>query len=173
MGLLREWSWRPIYGKQGQTVQSHVTRHIPLPDFFGRATVCRKLNLQDKIMPDSFFASTKNRKRKRSVSTAEGAKGAKKILRKGKSSSQDTKLTNASARRGVRGAVDEELNSDRTDSEDGGIDDIDLRADVQPETSGDEDEDETPAEKRLRLAKLYLESVKDGLGEYSWTEFVF
>lgn len=73
----------------------------------------------------------------------------------------------------MRGAVDEELNSDRTDSEDGGIDDIDLRADVQPETSGDEDEDETPAEKRLRLAKLYLESVKDGLGEYSWTEFVF
>ncbi|KAG1752077.1 WD40-repeat-containing domain protein [Suillus lakei] len=116
-------------------------------------------------MPDSFFASTKTRKRKRSVSTAEGARGAKKILREDKSSSQDTKLTNASARRGVRRAADEELNSDRTDSEGGGIDDIDLRADVEPETSGDEDEQETPAEKRLRLAKLYLESVKDGLAE--------
>ncbi|KAG2034445.1 WD40 repeat-like protein [Suillus americanus] len=114
-------------------------------------------------MPDSFFASTKTRKRKRSVSTAEGARGVKKIPRKGKSSSQDTKLTHASARRG--GAADEELNSDRTDSEGGGIDDIDLRADVQPETSGDEDEQETPAEKRLRLAKLYLESVKDDLAE--------
>lgn len=116
-------------------------------------------------MPDSFFASTKTRKRKRSVSTTEGARGAKKILRKGKSNSQDTKLTNASTRRGARGATDEELNSDRTDSEGGGIDDIDLRADVQPETSGDEDEQETPAEKRLRLAKLYLDSVKDGLAE--------
>jgi ribosomal RNA-processing protein 9 len=118
-------------------------------------------------MPDSFFASTKNKKRKRSVSTTEGARGAKKILRKGKSSSQDTKLSNASTRRGVRKATDEELNSDRTDSEGGGIDDIDLRADVQPETSGDEDEQETPAEKRLRLAKLYLDSVKDGLGKYN------
>ncbi|KAG2366405.1 WD40-repeat-containing domain protein [Suillus spraguei] len=100
-------------------------------------------------MPDSFFASTKTRKRKRSD----------------KSGSQDTKLTSASARKGLRGAADEELNSDRTDSEGGGIDDINLRADDQPETSGDEDEQETPAEKRLRLAKLYLESVKDGLAE--------
>ncbi|KAG2134111.1 WD40 repeat-like protein [Suillus clintonianus] len=122
-------------------------------------------------MPDSFFSSTKNRKRKRSVSTAEGARGAKKILRKGKSSSQDSKLINSSTR-GVRRAADEELNSDRTDSEDGGIDDIELRADVEPETSGDEDEQETPAEKRLRLAKLYLESVKDGLadGEFDAAE---
>ncbi|KAG1743732.1 WD40 repeat-like protein [Suillus paluster] len=116
-------------------------------------------------MPDSFFASAKTRKRKRSVSTVEGGRGVKKVLRKSKASPQDAKLTNASTRRGVRKAADEELNSDRTDSEGGGVDDIDLRAEIEPETSGDEDEQETPAEKRLRLAKLYLESVKDGLAE--------
>lgn len=44
---------------------------------------------------------------------------------------------------------------------------MDLRADaVDPNESGEEDEEETPAEKRLRLAKLYLESVKDGLGAF-------
>lgn len=122
-------------------------------------------------MPDSFFASAKNRKRKRSVSTVDRGGSAKKTIRKGKTNSQDA--THAGTRRVGKRAADEELNSDRTDSEDGGIDDIDLRADIEPETSGDEDEQETPAEKRLRLAKLYLESVKDGLGEYNSTEFVF
>ena len=34
---------------------------------------------------------------------------------------------------------------------------------VGPITVGEEDEDETPAQKRLRLAKLYLEGVKQGL----------
>lgn len=45
----------------------------------------------------------------------------------------------------------------------------DLRPDaVDPNESGEdgEDEGETPAEKRLRLARLYLESVKDGLGAF-------
>lgn len=61
---------------------------------------------------------------------------------------------------------DEELDSDQTNDEDGGIDDLDLRHDLHagPEDSGEEDEDETPAEKRLRLAQLYLDSVKEGLG---------
>ena len=63
--------------------------------------------------------------------------------------------------------VDEELDSDQT-NEDGGIDDMDLRHDLhaRPEDSGQEDEDETPAEKRLRLAQLYLDSVKEGLGMF-------
>ena len=62
--------------------------------------------------------------------------------------------------------VDEEL-SDKSDDEPGTIDDMDLRGDMGEDLadSGEEDEDETPAEKRLRLAKLYLESVKEGLGE--------
>ncbi|KAI0267393.1 WD40-repeat-containing domain protein [Gloeopeniophorella convolvens] len=43
---------------------------------------------------------------------------------------------------------------------------MDLRVDeVDPNESGEEDAAETPAEKRLRLAKLYLESVKEGLAE--------
>ncbi|KAH9968078.1 WD40 repeat-like protein [Russula dissimulans] len=43
---------------------------------------------------------------------------------------------------------------------------MDLKADeVDPNESGDEDADETPAEKRLRLAKLYLESVREGLAD--------
>jgi ribosomal RNA-processing protein 9 len=114
-------------------------------------------------MPDSFFASAKTRKRKLSVSTIERGGSAKKIIRKGKASSRNA--THAGTTRGVKRTVDEELNSDRTDSEGGDVDDLDLRASIQPETSGDEDEQETPAEKRLRLAKLYLDSVKDGLGK--------
>ena len=43
-------------------------------------------------------------------------------------------------------------------------DDIDLRAsDVDANESGEEDEAETPAQKRLRLAKLYLNSVKESV----------
>ena len=44
---------------------------------------------------------------------------------------------------------------------------MDLRApEVDPDAyeSGEEDEEETEAEKRLRLAKLYVEGVKAGLG---------
>ena len=63
---------------------------------------------------------------------------------------------------------DEELESDATQDDDvGGIDDLNLRvSDEDPGASADEDELETPAEKRLRLAKLYLESVKEGLGAF-------
>ena len=51
--------------------------------------------------------------------------------------------------------VDEEL-PDQSDEGDGGVDDMDLRAnmDEDPGDSGEEDENETPAEKRLRLAQL-------------------
>ena len=63
--------------------------------------------------------------------------------------------------------VDEEL-SDESDGGGGGVDDLDLRPDddLDPGASGEEDDDETPAEKRLRLAKLYLEGVKEDLGAY-------
>lgn len=50
---------------------------------------------------------------------------------------------------------------------------MDLRAsDEDPNRSGSEDEDETPAEKRLRLAQMYLEGVKTSLadGEYDAAE---
>ncbi|KAI0342215.1 WD40 repeat-like protein [Trametopsis cervina] len=120
-------------------------------------------------MPDSFFTSSKTRKRKRSA-PGEGPSSAKKPFRShGKPSASNGKqhLANG-ARKTKRNKGDEEL-SDETHDEDGGadIDDMDLRApDVDPDAyeSAEEDENETPAEKRLRLAKLYLEGVKQDLG---------
>jgi ribosomal RNA-processing protein 9 len=65
----------------------------------------------------------------------------------------------------------EELSSGGSDGGNGHgmIDDEDLRADeVDPGLSGDEDADETAAEKRLRLAKIYLDGVKTALGTFSF-----
>lgn len=98
-------------------------------------------------MQDAFFATSKSKKRKRGTGDAP----KNKIPRKEKGSKLKKR------------AADEELDSDRTD-EDDNIDDLDLRADDIPESSGDEDIIETPAQKRLRLAKLHLESVKEDLG---------
>jgi ribosomal RNA-processing protein 9 len=127
-------------------------------------------------MPDSFFTSSKPRKRKRSDA---GPIGPSKLARKasgkhdfgkGKKSTSGsrpnglTKTTTSKKRK-----ADEELESDQTDEDEGGIDDMDLRAESDEEVaSGDDDPDETPAEKRLRLAQLYLDSVKQdmGLGAY-------
>ncbi|RDB28119.1 putative WD repeat-containing protein C2E1P5.05 [Hypsizygus marmoreus] len=120
-------------------------------------------------MPDAFFASSKTRKRKRVNSSSKGEKprNAAKFSRKGPASraaaSHGPKVNGVQKKKSR--AADEEL-SDRTDEGEGGIDDMDLRGDMDVhEASEDEDEDETPAEKRLRLAKLYLESVKEGLAE--------
>lgn len=98
-------------------------------------------------MQDAFFATSKSKKRKRGTGDAP----KNKIPRKEKGSKLKKRV------------ADEELDSDRTD-EDDNIDDLDLRADDIPESSGDEDIIETPAQKRLRLAKLHLESVKEDLG---------
>lgn len=111
-------------------------------------------------MPDPFFASNKTRKRKRTTSADTPSK---KFARKGSAPTKGKKESTLS----ISKRRDEEL-SDETNDEDGasGVDDMDLRApDIDPNAyeSSEEDEDETPAEKRLRLAKLYLESVKQGL----------
>ena len=124
-------------------------------------------------MPDFFFASSKPRKRKRADSTGGPPTHGKKLARKGSSTSRDTAKKHGGKLNGVLKtskshgrAADEEL-SDQTDEGEGDIDDMDLRADVDLDdhVSGEEDEDETPAEKRLRLAKLHLENVKIGLGK--------
>ena len=126
-------------------------------------------------MPDSFFASTKQRKRKRSTGHDNAPSTSKKQARtvngKGPSRGLQKGKTNGVAQNGKkRRAADEELSDETSDNDDAaGIDEMDLRApDVDPEAyeSGEEDEDETPAEKRLRLAKLYLEGVKQTLGAY-------
>lgn len=108
-------------------------------------------------MPDAFFAST-SQKRKRpnkvpshNAPRTKGVKGAKGAAATKKHVQQHKK-----PRR------DEDLNSDATHTD---IDDLDLRAsDVDPaESDREEYEHETPAEKRLRLAKIYLDSVKEEL----------
>lgn len=116
-------------------------------------------------MPDPFFASTKSRKRKRSaLDTAPSKKFARQANSKPHTSTAKEGAKSSASKTKRR---DEEL-SDETNDEGGGsgVDDMDLRApDVVPDAyeSADEDEDETPAEKRLRLAKMYLENVKQGL----------
>ena len=119
-----------------------------------------------QTMPDAFFAKS-TRKRKRSTSR-EGPSTSKKPAR------SQGKQQFASGTKGKKPASkqsrarDEELSDETYDEDDhGDVDDMDLRApDVDPNAyeSAEEDEDETPAEKRLRLAKLYLDGVKQGLG---------
>ena len=119
-------------------------------------------------MPDSFFTSSKPRKRKRSASSAAHTEAppGKRFLHHHKSTTKQRKLRR----------VDEEL-SDRTDEGgDGGsgVEDMDLRVNMDEDdlgASGEEDENETPAEKRLRLAQLYLDSVKVDLGEFIVNSF--
>ncbi|KAG5644834.1 hypothetical protein DXG03_007559 [Asterophora parasitica] len=121
-------------------------------------------------MPDAFFTSNKPRKRKRveSGGKATSSGSSTKFTRKGPSQGfakhGSAKVNGVQKKKGR--AADEEL-SDQTDEGEGGIDDMDLRGDLDVDTgeSGEEDQDETPAQKRLRLAKLYLESVKEGLAD--------
>ncbi|KAH9847000.1 WD40 repeat-like protein [Lenzites betulinus] len=127
-------------------------------------------------MPDPFFATSKNRKRKRSTTRDDGPSTSKKAARDTKGRAGKPRKLEAAPKK--RSVGDEELSDDTHDNEDReGIDEMDLRApDVDPNAyeSGEEDEDETPAEKRLRLAKIYLESVKQGLsladGEFDAAE---
>lgn len=114
-------------------------------------------------MPDPFFSAPKHKKRKRTDSNAT-TDPRKKFARKPTAPRDGKKPGSNGPMRGKNGRADEEL-SDQTDEGEGGVDDMDLRAEeVDMGASGDEDENETPAEKRLRLAQLYLESVKVGLG---------
>lgn len=108
-------------------------------------------------MPDAFFASNKNRKRKRNVSSDQGPSTSKKPSR----APPNKRPALTQSKRKPR---DEELSDKTSDDEDGDIDGMDLRApDADAYESAEEDEDETPAEKRLRLARLYLEGVKQDL----------
>ncbi|KAG7451535.1 WD40 repeat-like protein [Guyanagaster necrorhizus] len=125
-------------------------------------------------MPDSFFTSSKPRKRKRTNDA--GPSNSKKVPRKG--AQQNGIRFQGSKPNGVqkkRKTADEELDSDHTDDDAGDIDDMDLRTQSNDEeVSGEEDPNETPAEKRLRLAQLYIDGVKEGLkladGEFDAAE---
>jgi ribosomal RNA-processing protein 9 len=114
-------------------------------------------------MPDAFFA-TKSRKRKRSTSSTLAAPSKKKgPFLNGKSKSSTSSGGPSQVKKRI---ADEEL-SDATDEDGlGGVEDLDLRAsDEEAYQSGSENENETPAEKRLRLAQLYLDGVKSSLGK--------
>jgi len=86
-------------------------------------------------MPDNFFATSKTRKRKRTQTSRHATKRPK---------------------------MDEELSDQHSSGDEwGGTQE---QQNLDPGVSGDEDEDETPAQKRLRLAQVYLNSIKDSLG---------
>ncbi|EJD52023.1 WD40 repeat-like protein [Auricularia subglabra TFB-10046 SS5] len=104
-------------------------------------------------MPDPFFAASKGQKRRRASAGGSAAK---------KPRTQKSLPVQSAKRR-----KDEELESDGEGGDaGGGVDDLDLRhSDTDEGASGEEDEHETPAEKRLRLAKLYLDSLKKDIGD--------
>ena len=122
-------------------------------------------------MPDSFFTSTKPRKRKRSETSSSSFRKSTTSFRDDKNKknlkSNGVVQHKRPRPRPIRPRVDEEL-SDQTDEDVESVDDMELRVDVDEEEGlmgSGEDENETPAEKRLRLARLYLDSVKEDLGE--------
>ena len=122
-------------------------------------------------MPDPFFA-TGSKKRKRPPSSTSAFVSRKKpATTNGKLKSKKPSGAQQPKKRITR---DEELSDATEDDHDlGGVDDMDLRAsDEDPYQSGSENENETPAEKRLRLAQMYLEGVKSSLaeGEYDAAE---
>lgn len=112
-------------------------------------------------MPDNFFASN-TRKRKRPTG-ASASSSSRKTARTAASKHGQHKSSAGPPKK----RRDEELSDETGEDHDlGGIDEMDLRApDVDPDAyeSGEDDPDETPAEKRLRLAKMYLDGVKQGL----------
>ena len=142
-------------------ISSSAVSEDNLQDFFAKRAQPESCSerlrrfAQNDAMPDSFFA-TKTRKRKRVTLKDSGPSSSKKVLK--------TSNGRISANgKGKSRAADEELHSEGSGPE--ALDDLDLRADeVDPNESGEEDAGETPAEKRLRLAKLYLESIREGLG---------
>jgi ribosomal RNA-processing protein 9 len=119
-------------------------------------------------MPDSFFA-TNSRKRKRSASSKSNRPSNKKpAITNGKTKA----LASTSGPSRIKKRIADEELSDAT--EDDGIDDLDLRvSDDDAYKSASENEDETPAEKRLRLAQLYLDGVRTSLGMYSPSKYTF
>ena len=112
-------------------------------------------------MSDRLFAKDKSNKRKRSQPSVARPNTKGRSWGSGPSGSNSLPI-------GKKRRIDEARESDDGEKDEliGAFDDVDLDA---PERdyelgSGDEYEEETPAEKRLRLAKLYLTSVKRSIG---------
>lgn len=130
-------------------------------------------------MPDAFFAGSNSKKRKRvhTNRVSSSNKAAKRSPGGAASSSSMPRSVKNGQKNGtsktLRSRVpkrrDEELEGD-SDAGDALDFDEDLKAsdldeaEMRERAEIEDDEDESPAEKRLRLAKLYLESVKNDLG---------
>lgn len=130
-------------------------------------------------MPDAFFAGSNSKKRKRvhTNGVSSSNKAAKRSPGGAASSSSMPRSVKNGQKNGtsktLRSRVpkrrDEELEGD-SDAGDALDFDEDLKAsdldeaEMRERAEIEDDEDESPAEKRLRLAKLYLESVKNDLG---------
>jgi ribosomal RNA-processing protein 9 len=130
-------------------------------------------------MPDAFFAGSNSKKRKRAHTNGVSSsnKAAKRSPGVAASSSKVPKSMKIGQKIGLSKSLrnrvpkkrDEELESD-SDAGDAVDFDEDLRAseideaEMREQAEIEDDEDESPAEKRLRLAKLYLDSVKNDLG---------
>jgi ribosomal RNA-processing protein 9 len=99
--------------------------------------------------------SSKKRKRDTSAPT----RLSERLVKKAKPSPGSATQTKKKRR-------DEELSSDSASSI-GSEDDARRNDDGDVGLSGEEDPEETPAEKRLRLAKIYLDNIKTTLGQYS------
>lgn len=113
---------------------------------------------------DAFFAKANKRKRTSSSGDRNGTFGKPRKSSDGKRGKHGLKKRRR----------DKDVDSQTSDSDfDAGgiIDELDLRgSDIDEKASGDEAENETAAQKRLRLAKLYLRSVKEDLGEYPYVQ---
>lgn len=106
-------------------------------------------------MPDALFAPVKpSNKRKRSQPSVARPTSGKPKSRKAQAA--------ASSSRPRRQSPDADEDVSEKDEAFGAFDDINLDAPEAEEGSGDEYDNETPAQKRLRLAKLYLDSIKRG-----------
>ena len=113
-------------------------------------------------MPDSFFVSNKTRKRKRINAPKDPSSSKRAVNGKGRpnGTTKKTRFT------------DEDIESDASQNSEG-FGDLISEASEGEAPSGEEDELETPAEKRLRLANLYLQSVKEGLAAGAFARNAF
>lgn len=115
------------------------------------AVVTSNNSTHTSTMVDSFFQSNKKRKR----SSRGGGRG-------GEGSSGPSRMPRASKEQ-VKTARDEELSSDDGDGGMEAIDDMDFQKDRAPHMLDDAefvDANETAAEKRVRLARGYLDKVR-------------
>lgn len=77
---------------------------------------------------------------------------------------QKRKGTNASALKSVKRRKQDKDHESEDEIGAGGIDDIDFQSYSTGEEESDEEDKETAAEKRLRLAKEYLKTIETELG---------